>query len=650
MKSRIYFVFAGFLFLWSILILRAAALQVFPNKRLEALKEKQFQTFVTLPSRRGAIVDRNGRDLAISTTSYSVFADPKLVTNPKAASRQLAKILDKPASDIFAKVKNPSRRFVWLDRRVEKNIADQIKLQKIKGIQVVEEFKRVYPNETLAAQVLGFVGNEGQGLEGLELLHESELAGNQTKVRIRRDARGRPLVMGGMMFAENPEGSEFRLTLDAEIQHTLENELVAAVEQFEADSAVGVILDAKTSAVIAAANAPLFDLTKANKTAPEFRRNRVVTDAFEPGSTMKTFVLAAALDEKIVAPNTYYNTENGVFKVGDRIIREAESKHRWPKLTVSEILAYSSNIGTAKVAFDLKADKLRQRFLDFGFGQVITSEFPGAAKGILQPLPWRPHLLANISFGHGISVTPLQIANAYAAIANGGELNRPYIIHSKTNLDSGETQVFDKKTIGRILKPETAASLRLMLAAATTEGATGVNARVEGFPVAGKTGTAQKVNPNGRGYLPGGYISSFAGFFPVNDPKYVLYIAIDHPKKKNSYYGSQVAAPVFSRMAGYIARKEGLAPAIMTEKNIFAAKKMVAKIQDPNAGSTSTEVKLKSDVIPDLAKMSLRSAVEVLGSMGVDVSYKGQGSVITTVPAAGEPMPASKKITLILGE
>lgn len=643
MKSRIYIVFAGFIFLWSILILRATALQVIPNKRLEALKEKQFQTFVTLPSRRGAIVDRNGRDLAISTISYSIFADPKLIDAPKSVSRQLGKVLEKPAAEILNKIKNKNRRFVWIERRIEKSLADQVKKKKIKGLQVVEEFKRVYPNETLAAQILGFVGNEGQGLEGLELLHDSELAGNQTKVRIRRDARGRPLVVGGMMFAENPEGSELRLTLDGEIQHSLENELVAAVQQFQADSAVGVVLDVQTSAVVAVANAPLFDLTKANKAMPEHRRNRAITDAFEPGSTMKTFVLAAALDEKIVAPNTYYNTENGMFKVGDRVIREAESKHRWPKLTVSEILAYSSNIGTAKVAFDLKADKLRQKLLDFGFGQVITNEFPGVAKGILQPLPWRPHLLANISFGHGITVSPLQIANAYAAIANGGILNRPYIIQSKTDLDSGTTKVFDKKSVARILKPETAASLRLMLASATTEGTTGVNAKVDGFPVAGKTGTAQKVNPNGRGYLAGAYISSFAGFFPVNDPKYVIYIAIDHPKKKNSYYGSQVAAPVFSRMAGYIARKEGLAPAIMTERNILGSKTR-------KAASVFIDTKnISGDVVPDLSNVSLRSAVEILGAMGVDVSHRGEGAVIGTIPSAGEPMPASKKITVILG-
>ncbi len=706
MKNRIVILFVGIVLLWAVLITRAAVLQVFPNKRLEALQTKQFQTVITLQSRRGAIVDVAGRELALSTKAFSVFADPKLIENKKNVARKLAGILGQSQENIFSKIKDNSKRFVWLQRLMEDDKAEQIKRMDVRGLQMVEEFKRIYPNENLLSQVLGFVGQEGQGLEGLELSFNQALQGNKKKVTVRRDARGRPLVADGLIFAENPDGAEIKLTVDSDLQHVLETELESSINEFNADNATGIILDAKTSAILAISSAPSFDANRGSKLKPEQRRNRAVTDTFEPGSTMKSFLIGTALREKILQPNTKYNTEMGHFMVGDRLIREAETKEKWASLTVSEILAYSSNIGSTKIAFDLGSEALQKGLLDFGFGQKTGVDLPGDTRGQMQQLPWRPHLLSNISFGHGIAVTALQMANAYAVIANGGVLNTPYIVHSIRDPETNEVTEYKTKQVRRVLSEQDAASLRMMLTAVTGPGGTGINAKVDGFLVAGKTGTAQKVNPHGGGYMEHAYLSSFAGFIPATDPKFVIYVVVDHPKQ-NAYYGSQVAAPLFSRLASYASRRAGLAPMILSEKNfvdkedagplpknkkskrkpasaaVISSKGLKRRMQDlknpvliENTAVTADELLRKTtelattmnsaslttanselmpllappvvELVPDLLHMSLRDALRQISARDLQVKIKGSGMVSEVIPAAGSPVPANKKILVIL--
>lgn len=660
MKSRIVVIFVGILVLWSALAMRAAYLQFLPNDRLNSLQNRQFQTKVSLPARRGAIVDSNGRDLAMSAAAYSLYADPKILENRKQVARKLAKVLNQSPESIYGKIKDGSRRFVWIQRMLEQDKADEIKSWDIRGLSFVEEWRRVYPNETLLAQTLGFLGSEGQGLEGLELGYNQALTGNKKKVMVKRDARGRPLINDGLMFIENPEGSELKLTVDSDLQYRLETELANAVSTFEADHAVGVILDAKTSAVLALASAPTFDVNKAAKSPAEYRRNKIVTDAFEPGSTMKAFVIAAALRDGLIQPNTKFYCEKGSFRVGDRIIREAETKEKFEDLTVSEILAVSSNVGTTKIAFKMGQERLRQGLLDFGFGQRLGVDLPGEARGMVQALPWRQHLLSNISFGHGISTTPLQIANAFAAIANGGVLNTPYIVQSMRDAETGELVETQPKPIRRILSQEQAAQMRAMLVGVTTKGGTGGNARVDGFMVAGKTGTAQKVNPNGRGYLKGAYVSSFGGFIPANDPKFVIYIAVDSPRK--SYYGSTVAAPVFSRVASYAVRKEGIAPLPLAEESTVNPKtrkiaaenmKSVKKVSVVPAILTAAELDKVTDVttgetVPNLMNMSTREVLRRVSGQELKVKFIGQGLVSDVQPSPGTQIPENKEITVIL--
>lgn len=659
MKSRIVIIFVGILILWSALAMRAAYLQFLPNDRLNSLQNRQFQTKVSLPARRGAIVDSNGRDLAMSAAAYSLYADPKILENRKQVARKLAKVLNQSSESVYAKIKDGSRRFVWIQRMLDQAKADEIKSWDIRGLSFVEEWRRVYPNETLLAQTLGFLGSEGQGLEGLEMEYNQALMGNKKKVVVKRDARGRPLINDGLMFIENPEGTELKLTVDSDLQYRLESELANAVSTFEADHAVGVILDAKTSKILALASAPTFDVNKAAKSPAEYRRNKIVTDAFEPGSTMKAFVIAAALRDGLIQPNTKFYCEKGSFRVGDRIIKEAETKEKFEDLTVSEILAVSSNVGTTKIAFKMGQERLRQGLLDFGFGQRLGVDLPGEARGMVQSLPWRQHLLSNISFGHGISSTPLQMANAFAAIANGGVLNTPYIVESMRDAETGELVEVQPKPIRRILTTEQAAQMRAMLVGVTTKGGTGGNAKVDGFMVAGKTGTAQKVNPNGRGYLRGQYVSSFGGFIPANDPKFVIYIAVDSPKK--SYYASTVAAPVFARVASYAVRKEGIAPLQLADESapglkvrrVASETKVQKKADAPRALLTAKELDKVTTVetgetVPNLMNLTTREVLRRISGQDLKVRFVGQGTVSEVQPTAGSQIPESKEITVIM--
>lgn len=642
MKSRIIFLFISICLMWIILVGRAFDLQVLPDDRLKSLQSRQFQTVVTLQARRGAVLDRFGRDLALSTRAISIYADPKILQNHKQVAKKLAPLLGHHWQNIDAKIKDRSKRFVWIQRMLSPEEAEPVKALGIKGISFVDEWRRVYPNDSLLAQTMGFIGAEGQGLEGVELTYDNELKGSKKKVTVKRDARGRPLLADGLLFTENPDGNDLQLTIDSELQFTLESELKNALREYGAKTAVGVILDAQTSAVRAIASVPGFDPNIKAKAEGGNQRNRSITDQFEPGSTMKSFVVATALHKKILQPNSKYFCEMGQFKIGDRIIREADSKHKFGYLTVSEILALSSNVGSTKIAFQLGDKEVREGLAAFGFGQKLGVDLPGEAKGSLQNLPWNPHLLSNISFGHGISATALQVANGYAALVNGGVLRTPYVVDSIRDLESGEVKKTEPKVIRRVLTSEESEKMRLMLMSVTNEGGTGVNARVNGFLVGGKTGTAQKANPNGRGYLPNSYISSFAGFIPAHQPQFVIYVAVDDPQK--SYYGSQVAAPIFSRLASYAARREGLVPLILSgeKKLILSTEKNrdVASLPKPQ-----DERVIK---VPDLKSLSVREVLREVGGRDIDIKFVGAGKVEQTDPPAGAEIKDSKKITVYL--
>lgn len=625
--------------------MRAMFIQIFPDGRLENLKRKQFETSLQIRTRRGAILDRNGKELAASVPAYSLFADPKLIANSDTLSSRLSKYLDIPRSTLKRRLRDRARRFVWIRRQLTEKQRDEIKAWGEIGLGFVEEPKRVYPNGSLLSQVLGFVGSEGEGLEGLELQFNKNLQGQLKSVLLPRDARGRPLLQDGRSLTEVPDGSDLELTIDHEAQFTLEQELQTVVSKFEAQSAVGVVMDAHTSEILAMAN-----IGEKNP------RNRIVTDSFEPGSTMKTFVVAGGLREGILKPSTKYDCEGGRMKVGDKWISEAEAKEKFGLMTATEILAYSSNVGAAKIAFQLGDERLQKTLVDFGFGAKLGVELPGEVRGILNALPWRPHLLSNVSFGHGITVTPLQLVAAYGAIANGGILRRPLLVRSIKTPGEEMPQIFQAEEIRRVLTPPEAATMRLMLTAATEEKATGFNARIPGYYVAGKTGTAQKVDPVKGGYSHTNYLSSFAGFVPAHNPRFVIFVAVDSPKK--AYYGSQVAAPVFAKMAQYLVRRAGLPPVLISERNVIpdpataansalqnAAIQEIKRLHDEEVQQAQGDGK---PVFPNLHGLTLREALNRIRPNVTRVDIRGHGVVVRTVPEAGSDFSKKRSVRLIL--
>jgi len=663
MKSRIIVVFFFMTLLGSFVILRAAWLQFLPNDKLKSLKARQFQTVVTLPSRRGPIVDRNGQGLAVSTAAYSLYADPSMMKAKRQVARDLAGLLGVSQDSLFKKIQDSKRRFAWIQRRMDYEQMQKIRSLKIRGLSFVEEWKRIYPSESLLSQVIGFLSNEGQGLEGLELQFESTLKGNSQKVAVKRDARGRPLISEGLLFKENPEGHEIQLTVDSELQYQLENELEKTVKEFEAVGAMGIILDAKSSAIRAMANIPTVDLnSKRNRGA--LLRNRVITDYFEPGSVIKPFVVAQGLADHSLQPNSKYDCEMGEWKIGKRTVRESDSKHKYGLISVSEILAFSSNIGTGKMALKMGAENLRRGLKNFGFGEQSGVDLPGEVKGVLHSLPWGEHQMATISFGQGMTATALQVANAYAVLASDGKLRKPFIVEKVTNLETGTVEVNEPEVIRNVMTAKQAEAVRMMLTAVTQPEGTGKLARVPGYQVAGKTGTAQRAKDDGRGYETGAYISSFAGMIPAHQPEYVIYVVVDRPKK--AYYAGQVAAPLFSRIASFAVRRSGLAPSLLSSEDYSPV-----NFQDRNLAQTQRTSKnsiLRSDeilkpnsvlseafqsvnegsTVPELQSLSLREAIKRIQDHNVKIKVMGQGRVMDTWPKSGDPLPKQNALVIFL--
>ncbi len=650
-KSRVIFVFLFVVALWGALIFRGAYLQLVPSPQFEAIKERQFNRMVKLDSRRGDILDRDGRALAVSVTSYSLFADPKILKDPYAAAKKLSRHFRVSFRSIYNKIKNKNRRFIWLKRKLDREDYEKIKAWGIRGLAFKEEFKRIYPNKTLASSVLGFVGREQQGLSGLEKKFEGVLTGSGRKVQVQRDARGRVLIEDGRFFARSPEGSDIHLTIDKDLQFWVESQLQKAVKENEAEAAWAVVLNPANSEILAMSSFPSFDSNRPLKASSSARRNKAIHDIYETGSVMKAFTVGGALNRGIVHPNTRIDTEDGIFKIGNRTIKEADKNHYFKELTVSEIIAYSSNVGTSKIALQMGAETLHESLLDFGFGQETGVGLPGEARGLLHKPPWRDHLLANISFGHGVAVTALQVANAYAAIANGGELNRPYIIKEIRDVENGEVVETPKKTIRRVLSKKNANLMKMMLSSVVAEGGSGYKARIHGYPVAGKTGTAQKVDPNGRGYLRGHYISNFAGFVPANDPRYVIYVAVDSPKKKG-FYASTVAAPVFRSIAEYALRREGKAPVYLSDQELVKqhtvnAEETEAQVLEVTLDEVSEKLS-PLEKMPDLKGLTFKEVIKTLNGYDVDVRMSGEGRVYSTSPAPGQKV--SRRIRVRLKE
>lgn len=637
MKQRLSILLIWFFGVWSVLILRGLQLQMWPSENLKQASQRQYQRIVKLNSKRGDIYDRNNSKLAISVPTYSLFADPLIMKSPRQISAKLAKILPLSQKSIYKKLTKKNTRFVWIQRQLTEDIKNKIVALDERGLGFKDEFKRVYPNKNLLAHVIGFTGADGRGLEGLEARYDSFLRADQKEWNMPKDARGRFLVEDGWLFMQDRDGEDLVLTIDADLQYVVEQELKRAIDYHRADAAWAVVLDPKTSEVLAISSQPDFDLNYPTTAPMSHRRNRVLTDVYEPGSTMKTIFMASALKAGIIEPNTMVDTSEGKVEIDGRIIRESDENHRFPRLSATEILAYSSNVGVAKLALKMDDEQIFETMKDFGFGEKAGFDILGESRGLLINPPWRDHLKANISFGHGVAVTALQVASAYAVVANGGVLNRPYIVKQRRGID-GLVEVNTPQAMRRVLTTKDAEKLKMMLITAAGERGTGRMSRVKGFPVAGKTGTAQKVAADGSGYAADQYISSFVGFLPANAPEFLIYVVIDNPKQ-HGYYAADTAAPVFSRIAEYAVNRKGLAPVTISENDIvktIEAEKVIAEQVDEN-------------IIPNMSGWSMREVVRFLHNKDIDAKVIGsKGRVVRTTPSEGQEWPEDKKIRIYM--
>ncbi len=541
-RFRIFLMGLGFLAGLALVGARAFELHLTDNQRLSRLVKTQYKRKVVVAPKRGNISDTHGETLALDLKVDSIYASPHLVETSKTVAQNLGSALGISPDIVFKRVDDPKKKFVWIKRRVSKEESEKVKKLQLPGVGMLSEYKRFYPNGTMAANLIGAVGLDARALSGLELYWEDILKSEDPPLLVEQDAKGRSYSPYALVGLEHPK--EIVLTLDKTVQYLAERELKDAVEQAKAQGGVAIVLEPQTGTILAMAVHPTFDPNEYQDYELKNWRNRAITDVFEPGSIFKAFTMAAALELGAIQPNQKLHCENGSMKVGKYTIHD---HHGYGLLSLSEIIKYSSNICSYKLAGRVGKKPFHQFLQDLGFGAKTGIEIPGEQPGIFSSLKnLSPVQLGTMGFGQGISATPLQIAMAYGAIANGGSLMKPYLIKEIRDTKGFVLKKFEPQMIRRIMSEKTASQLTQYLETVVEKGGTGTAAHIEAFPVAGKTGTAQKVMEGQKGYAKNKYLASFVGFAPVQKPRLVVLVSIDEPQ--GAYYGGLVSGPVFKKI------------------------------------------------------------------------------------------------------
>jgi cell division protein FtsI (penicillin-binding protein 3) len=537
---------------FALVALRLVYLQVYQRAELTVRAGRQQERVVKLEPKRGTIYDRMGRELAVSLDVDSVYGVPSGIDNPRAVALQLSRILREDRRGLEQRLAG-NKQFVWLSRKVEPARAEKIKDLGNKEIGIRLESKRFYPKKSLAGPVLGFLGMDNKGLEGLELAYDKSLRGMSGWVLAEKDAMGRTVFPGGSGFQYRlpKPGHDIVLTIDEVIQHIAEKELDAVLASSHAKGGVCLVMNPQTGEVLALSvrsaqhGNQAFNPNEPQRSKPAEWRNRAVTDAFEPGSIFKPILASAALEEKVVHPLERIDCSAGKIQLADRVIRDA---HENGVLTFTDVIAESSNVGTITVALRLGKERFAKYISAFGFGKKTGVDIPGEISGQLRDYrSWSGVSIGSIAIGQEIGVTPIQVASAYCALANGGMLMKPYLVSEIVDHGSGEGKKFQAQSVGRAITEETCAKVNKMLQRVVETG-TGQKARPAGYTAAGKTGTAQKIDQRTGKYSQKDYVSSFVGFTPANSPKLVILVMVDSPEGL-VHYGGSVAGPVFKAVA-----------------------------------------------------------------------------------------------------
>jgi cell division protein FtsI (penicillin-binding protein 3) len=543
---------AGLVIAFVFVLIRLVTLQVLQAAELTVKADRQHQKSVSFEGARGTIYDRHGKVLAMNMDVPSVFGVPSSLGNPGQTARHLSPILHVRAGELEKKLRQ-EKHFVWLARKLEPEQGRRLERLTLDGVGVVMEGRRFYPKGPLLSHVLGFAGMDDRGLEGVELKYETFLRGEKRVVVLQRDALGRAVFPKGLNEKGVAGGHSLVLTIDEVIQYIAEKELDEAVNRSNAKSGTIIVTNPKTGAILAMAVSPRFDPNTVGALSPDRWRNRALTDSYEPGSTMKVVLAAAALEEKVMTPGSMIFGEHGQMAVSNTIIHDHE-KSGW--MTFAQMIQRSSNIGAAKVGMTLGDWRLYDYLKEFGFGDKSDIDLPGEASGLLRsPREWGRRSVASISMGQEIGVTPLQMVTAVGAIANGGLLMKPYVMSEIRNAKDLPVAQTKPQVRRRVISTDTARTLTHIMEGVVTSG-TGGKAAIPGYQVAGKTGTAQKVDPRTGAYSSTLLVGSFVGFVPAEDPQLAMIVAIDEPHGEG--WGGVVAAPVFRRVGEQVLNYLGI--------------------------------------------------------------------------------------------
>lgn len=626
---------------------RAVNLQIHQRDRLQGMARDQYLRDLEIPARRGDIFDRRGTPLAQSVDVDSIWVDPSLFENARDTAKKLSAILGVDQKELLERFTR-GRRFAWVKRQVTQTEVEKVKALNLPGFGFAKEPRRFYPQRELAAHVIGLVGTDAHGLDGLELSFEDELSGDTARRASVRDARGRKVLTNGVEDPLSRQGAAVTLTIDRHLQYAAEKALLKAVDEARAVAGMAVVLDPRTGEVLALANAPRFNPNAPQGATADHFRNRAVTDAFEPGSTFKAFVVARALEDKLITEKSTFDCEKGRMAIGKHVIHDT---HPSGVLDVRGILQVSSNICAAKIGQKLGRERLVENYQQFGFAERYGLGLPGEAKGVI-PFPRAEISLATQSFGQGLTASPLQAAAAFGALANRGVLMKPYLVSKVVDAD-GLTLLENKPTeLRRVVSEKTARTVVEMLESVVEKGGTAPRARMDAYRVSGKTGTAQKADPVARGYSDK-HFASFVGMVPAEDPRVVIAIFIDEPK--TDIYGGLVAAPAFKEIAEVAMPHLAVPPSrVVPVVEVAAApKKPEPPVKSPVVAAIERldelhEADEGSVRVPDLKGQPARAAVTQALTVALEPRLVGSGRVVAQTPAAGTLVEKGARITLEL--
>jgi len=631
---------------------RLAYLQVVQHDEYSRLAEHQHAKTIPLRPKRGPILDRNGQVLAVSSKAESLYALTSRIEDKDAVAQRLAPILGDTAREI-AKRLDSSKRFVFVKRRLPPDTVEAVRNLDESALGFVDESMRLYPNRELAAQIIGFEGMDGKGLAGVEQAWDAHLAGTEGRALVGRDALGREVTGAPKVLKPSTAGQGVMLTIDATLQYIAEREIEAAWRRTRSKAALALAMDPRTGEILALAIRPTFNPNSFGAATDHERRNRAITDPFEPGSTFKVILAAAALEEGVVRPTDRFYAENGAITVASATI------HDWKKfgwLTFTEVLQNSSNVGSIKVGLSLGKERYYKYISGFGFGAGSGVGLGGESRGQLRPpSQWSGLSLATMSIGQEISVTALQLVAAVSAIANGGRLLQPQIVRAVVDGQGREAvRTIEPKVIRQVISPDTARTLTEIMMAVVRAG-TGHNAAIPGYDVAGKTGTAQKLDPATRRYSRAPGVLSFVGFVPADDPRVSMLVMLDEPK--NEKWGSEAAAPIFAAIGKEALRYLNVPPRDTTPVALVRGEMNLAAGPVPGAASAAFDAVANGvailteespTVMPRVQGLSLRQALDALAPFDVRLEVHGRGVVVSQVPPAGEPLSAGALCRLAL--